>query len=381
MSVRFVDLPAQYRSIKDEVAAAMRRVLDRCAFVGGDEVAAFERELAEYCADGDLPAARRHCVGVANGTDALYLALRAMGVGPGDEVITVANTFIATAATIAQTGARPVFVDVCADTMLMDPGKIEAAITPRTKAIVPVHLYGQLCDMDRIVAIARSHGLKVLEDAAQAHGARWNGRRAGTLGDAATFSFYPGKNLGAYGDGGAVVSRDEALIETVRTLANHGRIDKYRHAVLGVNSRLDGLQAAILRVKLRHLDGWNAARRAHAAAYAAALAGADLVLPTVHPSAEPVWHLFVVRVVDRDAVQAHLKQQGIETGIHYPLPLHQQPAFGYLGVPTGSLPITERVAPEILSLPMFAELTTADVAFVAAELKAALRAGQLRRVA
>jgi dTDP-4-amino-4,6-dideoxygalactose transaminase len=297
-----------------------------------------------------------------------------MGVGPGDEVITVSNTFIATAETISQTGAKPVFVDICPDTMLMDPDKIESAITERTKAIVPVHLYGQICDMDRIMAIARKRGLKVLEDAAQAHGARWNGRRAGTFGDAATFSFYPGKNLGAYGDGGAVVSKDETLIARVRMVANHGRLAKYTHAIEGVNSRLDGMQAAVLRIKLRRLDRWNALRREHADRYSLELSGANLELPGVRPEAEPVWHLYVVRLADRDGVQTKLKVQGVETGIHYPLPLHQQPAYEYLQLPTGSLPVTEACAPRLLSLPMFAELTDQQMAWTITGLHAVLHA-------
>lgn len=352
--IPLVDLKAQYRSIQTELDAAMQAVLDRTAFIGGEDLRQFEAEFAAYCGS-------KACVGVGNGTDALYLALRALGIGSGDEVITVAHTFIATAEAISQTGARPVFVDIREDTMLIDPDAVEAAITPRTRAIVPVHLYGQPCDMDRLLEIAKHHNLKVIEDAAQAHGARWRGRRVGSLGDVACFSFYPGKNLGAYGDAGAVVSQDEYLIERVRMLANHGRLEKYTHQMEGVNSRLDGLQAAILRVKLRYLDSWNAARQRHAAHYTGALKDSGLILPVVHPEAESVWHLFVVRVSQRDKFQAWLKEQGISTGIHYPLPLHQQPAYQYLGLATGTLPVTEKVASEIVSLPMYAELTEEQV--------------------
>src|SRR5512136_1644140 len=280
MQVPFLDLKAQYQSISEEVGAALRQVLESAAFSGGPFVARFEEEFAAFC----------HCkyaAGVGSGTDALWLALRALGVGRGDEVITVPNTFIATAEAITLCGATPVFVDVDNRSYTMDPGQLERAITPRTKAVIPVHLYGQPADMDPIVAIASEHGLFVIEDACQAHGAEYRGQRVGTLGDAACFSFYPGKNLGAYGDGGAVVSNDEDLLCRVRMLANHGRREKYTHEIAGVNSRLDGLQAAILRVKLRHLEAWNAARRRHADEYLHALRGAPFTLPCTHPDAEP----------------------------------------------------------------------------------------------
>jgi dTDP-4-amino-4,6-dideoxygalactose transaminase len=354
MQIPLVDLHAQYLTIKDEIDDAIARVISRSAFIGGDELRQFEKEFASYCE-------AKACVGVGNGTDALYLALRALGIGSGDEVITVAHTFIATAETISLTGARPVFVDVKEDSMLMDPDLLEAAITSRTRAIIPVHLYGQPCEMDRIMAIARRHGLKVIEDAAQAHGARWRGKRAGSMGDAACFSFFPGKNLGAFGDGGAVVSQDEKLIEQIRALANHGRVDKYIHENEGVNSRLDGMNAAILRVKLRNLDAWNAARRRHARQYMEVLRGSAAVLPVVHPNAEPVWHLFVVKVAARDQVQARLNEQGIAAGVHYPLPLHWQPAYRHLKIAEGALPVTERVAESILSLPMYPELSQNQV--------------------
>jgi len=355
MTIPLLDLKAQYLSIKADVDAAMQRTIDRSAFIGGDEIRAFESEFADFC---DAEAA----VGVGNGTDALYLALRALGVGPGDEVVTVAHTFIATAESISLTGARPVFVDIRNDTMLMDPDAVERAITPRTRAIVAVHLYGQPCDMDRILDIAGRHGLKVIEDAAQAHGARWRGRRVGSLGDAACFSFFPGKNLGCYGDGGAVVSRDADLVRRVRMLANHGRIDKYVHQIEGVNSRLDGLQAAVLRVKLRHLDGWNEARRQHAREYLRLLADGGVELPAVHPDAEPVWHLFVVRVSERDQLFKQLNDGGIAAGIHYPVPLHRQPAYAHLGYEAGSLPVTEQAGARVLSVPLYPELSSKQIA-------------------
>lgn len=356
MQIPLVDLHAQYLTIQNEIEEAFARVIKNSAFIGGDDLRQFEKEFSDYC---EVKA----CVGVGNGTDALYLALRALGIGAGDEVITVAHTFIATAETISLTGARPIFVDVREDTMVMDADRLEAAITPRTRAIVPVHLYGQPCDMDRIIEIARRHRLKVVEDAAQAHGARWRGRRAGTFGDAACFSFFPGKNLGAYGDGGAVVSQDETLIQRIRKLANHGRLDKYIHESEGVNSRLDGLNAAVLRVKLRHLDDWNTARRRHAAQYVQLLSGsADL--PAVDSRAEPVWHLFVIRVPERDRMLAALQQQGIAAGIHYPIPLHRQPAYEHLKIAEGALPITERLAANIISLPLYPEMTPDQITAV-----------------
>ena len=352
-NIPLVGLFDQYQTIKPEIDAAIQNIITNSAFVGGDEVRRFEHEFAAYCE-------AKACVGVGNGTDALYLTLRALGVGPGDEVITVAHTFIATSEAISMTGATPIFIDVLEDTMLMDPALIEPAITPRTKAIIPVHLYGQSCDMDAIMEIARKHGLKVIEDAAQAHGGRWRGQRVGSIGDAATFSFYPGKNLGAFGDAGAVVSQDEELIERIRMLANHGRLEKYTHKIEGVNSRLDGMQAAILRVKLRYLDEWNAKRRQIADAYREQLVDRGITLPTVHENAEPVWHLFVIRVGERERLQSLLKEEGIATGIHYPVPLHQQPAYedrrgSY------SLPATERAAQEVMSLPMYPELNDEQI--------------------
>lgn len=353
-NIPLVGLFDQYQTIKPEIDAAIENIITKSAFIGGEEVRKFEAEFAAYCET-------KACVGVGNGTDALHLTLKALGVGPGDEVLTVAHTFIATSEAISLTGARPVFVDIKEDTMLMDPALLEAAITPRTRAIVPVHLYGQPCEMDAILEIAARHNLKVVEDAAQAHGARWRGQRVGSIGDAACFSFYPGKNLGAFGDAGAVVSQDEGLIERVRMLANHGRLEKYTHQIEGHNSRLDGLQAAILRVKLRHLDEWNESRRRHADFYFDALTGGDLRLPVVDEQAMPVWHLFVVRVSDREAFQQMLKADGVATGVHYPVPLHLQPACEYLGIAMGNLPVTEKVSGEVVSLPMYPELTPGEL--------------------
>lgn len=352
MNVPFVDLHAQYLTIKSAIDSAIERTLANSAFIGGQDVRDFEAEFANYCET-------KACVGVRNGrgADALHLALQALGIGPGDEVITVAHTFIATVEAICLTGARPVFVDIRKDTMLMDPDALESAITPQTRAIIPVHLYGQCCDMDRIMEVANRHGLKVIEDAAQAHGARWRGRRAGSMGDAACFSFFPSKNLGAYGDPGAVVSHDESLIHRIRMLANHGKTEKYVHDIEGANSRLDGLQAAILRTKLRYLDGWNAARQRHSAQYFRMLSSSEVTLPMVDPRAEPVWHLFVVRVSERDVLQKSLQGRGIATGIHYAIPLHLQPAYSRLGIPAGTLPVTEWTASHVLSLPMYPELT------------------------
>jgi dTDP-4-amino-4,6-dideoxygalactose transaminase len=352
-NIPLVGLFDQYQTIKPEIDAAIQNIITKSAFVGGEEVRRFESEFAAYCE-------AKACVGVGNGTDALYLTLRALGIGPGDEVITVAHTFIATSEAISMTGATPIFIDVVEDTMLMDPALIEKAITPLTKAIVPVHLYGQSCDMDAIMEIARKHGVKVVEDAAQAHGGRWRGQRVGSIGDAATFSFYPGKNLGAFGDAGAVVSQDEALIERIRMLANHGRLEKYTHKMEGVNSRLDGMQAAILRVKLRYLDEWNAKRRQIADAYREQLTDRGITLPTVHENAEPVWHLFVIRVGERERLQSLLKEEGIATGIHYPVPLHEQPAYEDRRA-SYSLPVTERAAQEVMSLPMYPELSQGQI--------------------
>jgi dTDP-4-amino-4,6-dideoxygalactose transaminase len=353
-AIPLLDVHAQYLSIKAEIDAAIADVIGRSAFIRGADVNAFEREFADFCEAAD-------CAAVGNGTDALYLALRVLGIGPGDEVITVAHTFIATTEAITQCGARPVLVDIQADTMLLDPERLELAVTPRSKAIIPVHLYGQPCDMEAIFAVAQRHKLKVIEDAAQAHGARWRGRRIGSLGHVACFSFYPGKNLGAFGDAGAIVSNDRALVDTARVLSNHGRRTKYIHSREGINSRLDGLQAAILRVKLRYLNEWNEARRRIASRYFSALSSIGAGLPVSRPECEPVWHQFVIQTAHRDELKRLLSEAGIETGIHYPCPLHLQPAYAHLGMREGSLPITECVAARVLSLPISPHMTQAQV--------------------
>jgi dTDP-4-amino-4,6-dideoxygalactose transaminase len=364
MGIPFVDLQRQYDSIAAEIDAALAAVIGRSAFVGGPFVERFEREFAAYCE-------AEHCIGVANGTDALELALRALDIGPGDEVLTVPNTFIATAAAITAVGATPVFVDVHPDTYQMDATRLEAAITPRARAILPVHLYGHPADLDAILAVAVAHGLAVIEDACQAHGARYKGRRVGAIGDIGCFSFYPGKNLGAYGDAGAVVTNSAELAARVRQLADHGRIDKYRHAVVGRNSRLDGLQAAVLSVKLRHLDDWNAARQRVATEFTARLLEGPLVPPAVAPDAEPVFHLFVVRTDRREAVQRALDEAGVASGIHYPVPLHLQPAYRDLGLGAGAFPVAEAHAEQIVSLPIFAELTDDEIDRICAVAEAA----------
>lgn len=369
-NVPMVDLKAQYARIKADVDAAMENVLVNTAFINGPDCAAFEQEFAAWCG-------AKAAVGVANGTDALILALRAYGVGPGDEVVTVANTFIATGEAILLNGATPVFVDVDADTFTLDPAKLEAAITKRTKVIIPVHLYGHPCDMDAINAIAGKHDVPVLEDAAQAHGAAIGGRRAGTLGHAACFSFYPGKNLGAYGDAGAVVSNDEAYIAKVRQVANHGGgATKYDNVVLGTNSRLDNLQAAILRVKLRQLELWNRERAERAAAYTGRLAGIPgLIVPREREGATSAWHLYTIRVHDRDGLQRHLAQQGISTAVHYPRPIHLQPAMGAAGGKVGDLPISEQSSHEVLCLPLYPELPMEALGRICDEVKAYCAAG------
>jgi dTDP-4-amino-4,6-dideoxygalactose transaminase len=363
MSIPFVDLKAQYSTIKPEIDEAIAGVVESCWFVGGPSVKGFEENFAAYCGAA-------HGVGSSSGTSAIHVALVALGVGPGDEVITACNTFIATSEAITHAGARPVFVDVEDDTQLIDPEKIEAVITPKTKAIIPVHLFGQPADMDAVKAVADRHGLKVLADAAQAHGSDIDGDRRKILGDATSFSFYPGKNLGAYGDAGMVVTDDADVAATMRMLSDHGSPQKHRHVAEGWNYRLDAIQAAVLDVKLRHLDTWTEGRRSRAARYNAAFAGADNVTPVVEIAGRRcVYHLYVVRVSDRDALGEALKERGIAWGIHYPGPLHLQPAYEYLGYKKGDFPVGEKCANEIISLPMFAELTDEMVDEVAAAVK------------
>jgi dTDP-4-amino-4,6-dideoxygalactose transaminase len=369
MRVPFLDLKAQYESIRTEIDEALRRVIERTAFAGGPFVAEFEDEFASAVG-------AEHAIGVSSGTSALWLALIASGIGPGDEVITVPNTFIATAEAVSFAGATPVFVDVDEKTYTMDPGLLARAITPRTKAVIPVHLFGQTADMDAITQVARDHGLLVIEDAAQAHGAGYMGRHAGSMGDAAAFSFYPGKNLGAFGEAGAVVTNDAALAERVRMLRDHGQERKYCHCMIGWNARMDGIQGAVLTVKLRHLWRWNDARRARASAYASALEGASgIVVPVEASGRRHVYHVFAVRVAGRDSILEALKARDIHCGIHYPVPVHLQGAYRDLGLEEGSFPVAERCAREFLSLPMFPELTNEQVAFVAEEVLRAVDAG------
>lgn len=362
VKVPFLDLAAQVRSIRPEIDAAIGRILDTTQFVLGEEVAAFEREFAAY-------GGAAHGVAVNSGTSALHLALLAAGVGPGDEVITVPNTFVATVAAVRYTGARAVLVDVDPERYTMDPARVEAAITPRTKALLPVHLYGQPADMDPIVEIARRRGLVVIEDAAQAHGARYRGRPVGSLGHLACFSFYPGKNLGAYGEGGMVLTSDEGWARKIRMLRDWGQDRKYNHLLPGYNYRMEGIQGAILRVKLRHLERWTEARRAHAARYRELLAGCGVELPSEAPDARHVWHVYAVRARERDAVMKALGEQGIQTGIHYPIPVHLQPAYADPAYARGSFPLAERAADEVTSLPMFPELTEEQLQLVAAALR------------
>jgi len=363
--IRFTNLEAQVKNLRDEIRAALDRVLESAQFVLGPEVETFESQFAAFCQAGAA-------VGVNSGTSALELALQAAGVGEGDEVITVPNTFIATAAAITRVGARPVFVDVDPRTHLLDPAGLDAARSPHTRALLPVHLYGHPADMDALWAFAREHDLAVIEDAAQAHGARYRDRPVGSLGDFGCFSFYPSKNLGAYGEAGAITTRDEARARVLRRLRDWGAEEKFHHVERGSNARMDALQAAILGVKLRHLEAWNAHRRECAHLYDRLLEGSGAGLPVEAPGAHHVYHLYVVRVPDRDAVAEELLAQGIETRVHYPRPLHLQPCYAELGLGPGALPVAERLCGEVLSLPLHAELSTEQVETVAAALRAAL---------
>jgi len=368
MKIPLVDLKAQYLSIQPEIDAAIQRVIDNTSFIMGKEVAQFEEAFAEYCGT-------EYAVGVASGTAALFLALLAHGIGQGDEVITTPFTFFATGEAISQVGAMPIFVDIDPVTYNIDPERIEAAITPNTKAIMPVHLYGQPADMDAINAIAEKQGLVVIEDAAQAHGSRYNGLRAGSLGDSACFSFYPSKNLGCYGDGGAVVTDDPKVAEEVAKLRNHGRVTKYEHDELGYGHRLDGMQAAILGVKLPHLDDWNAGRRDRAARYTELLADLPVITPAHLPNTEPVYHCYTIRLedeFDRDEVVQVLKDHGVGVGVHYPIPLHLQPAYRFLELEPGAYPITESMSHHVLSLPLYAELSDEQQDYVVGVLQEAL---------
>jgi dTDP-4-amino-4,6-dideoxygalactose transaminase len=354
VTVPYLDLRAQYRGIKAEIDAAIAGVLDSCQFVLGSEVARFEEEFARYSGASE-------CIALNSGTSALHLALLAAGVGAGDEVITVPFTFVASVAAVLYAGARPVLVDIEPRTFNMDPAAIEAAITSRTKVILPVHLYGQTADMDPILEIARRHSLIVIEDAAQAHGAEYKGRRAGSIGDIACFSFYPAKNLGAYGEGGAVTTNNATYAKTVRMLRDWGQDRKYHHVLRGFNYRMEGLQGAILRVKLRHLEQWTERRRAFARAYNQALAEYDVERPAEMPWARHVYHLYTVRSKDRDGLQKALLEEGIQTAVHYAEPVHVQPAYSDLGYARGAFPEAEQAAGEVLSLPMYPEMTDEQI--------------------
>lgn len=350
MLVPFLDLKAQYQSIKHEVDPVIHAVIDSCAFAGGPFVEAFEQAFASYCGT-------KHCVALGNGTSALELALRAHGIGSGDEVITATNSFFASAEAISNAGATPILVDCREEDALINPDLIQQVITPRTKAIIPVHLYGQCADMDAILSIAKRYRLLVLEDACQAHGSLYKGRRAGSMGDSAAFSFYPGKNLGAYGEGGAVTTNDDAIASTIRMLRDHGMPEKYKHRLVGRNERMDGIQGAVLGAKLPHLDDWNERRRQHASLYRRLLLHASHVtLLDAHRDREHNYHLFVIRTSQRDALQAVLRQQGVATGIHYPVPIHLQEAYAGRWN-HGDFPVAEVMASQLLSLPMYAEMT------------------------
>jgi dTDP-4-amino-4,6-dideoxygalactose transaminase len=359
MKVPFLDLKAHHAPLIEELNRAVREVIESSAFAGGPFVEKFEEEFAAFCGSSDA-------IAVGNGTDALWLSLLALGIGEGDEVITVPNTFIATAEAITYCKARPVFVDVDQDTFTMNPPELEKSLTERTKAIIPVHLFGQPADMDPILEFARAHGLFVVEDAAQAHGAEYKGRKAGTMGDAGCFSFYPGKNLGAFGEAGAVVTNDPELRKQIQMLRDHGQSQKYYHALMGWNCRMDGIQAAVLSIKLRHLCEANSLRRKHASEYNQALAGIDGILtPFEAKYARHVYHVYAIRVQQRDAVRRHLQEKGVGCAVHYPVPIHLQDACRNLGYSKGAFPIAENLAEEFVSLPMFPELTEEQIEYVA----------------
>jgi len=362
MDIQFVDLRKQYAPLKNEILKGIEEVLDSMQLFLGKNVQQLEKDFAQFCETA-------YGIGVGDGTAALHIILRALEIGPGDEVITVSHTFIATAEAIILTGATPVFVDIDPYTYLMDVNQIEEKITPLTKAILPVHLYGQTVDMDPILDIAARHGLRVIEDACQAHGALYKGRKAGSLGDAAAFSFYYSKNLGAYGEGGFISTNDEDLAVKVRKIRDHGSGEKYHHDMIGFNSRLDEIQAVILRAKLPHLAEWGQMRREHANLYNELLSELPIGIPKELPENTPVYHLYVIQTPQRDELQAFLKDKGVNTGIHYPIPIHQQKAFRALGYKEGHLPITERITPQILSLPMFAELSVQEIKYVSDSIK------------
>ena len=363
MQVPFLDLKAQYKQIENEVLPMLTEAMSNAAFIGGPQVTGLEHEFAEFCKS-------KYCVAVNSGTDALRFALIAAGIGQGDEVITVPNTFIATTEAISQVGAKPVFVDIRPDTYTMNPDLIEAKITDKTRAILPVHLYGQPADMDKILEIAKKHNLMVFEDACQAHGALYKGKKAGSMGLAGCFSFYPGKNLGAFGEGGAVITQDEKLAKCMSMLRDHGQEQKYYHAMEGYNGRLDAIQAGVLRIKLKRLEAWNASRRKNVVYYNELLSKINgITTPVEADGVESVYHIYLILADDRDGLQKFLTEKGIGTGLHYPVPLHLQKAYKSLGYKEGDFPITEKVAKKLLSLPMFAELTKEQIEYVCEAIK------------
>lgn len=368
MNVPYFGLTAQYAELRDEIRAALDRVCQSASFILGEEVTRFEQAFASYCE-------AKHCVALNSGTSALHLALLSADIGSGDEVITSANTFIATAEAISYTGAIPVFIDIDPNTANLDPALIERAITSRTKAIIPVHLYGRPADLDLILEIAKRHGLNVIEDACQAHGARYYGKRVGGFGHAAAFSFYPGKNLGAYGEGGALTTNDDAVAQFAREMRSHGESKRYFHDRVGYNYRMDGFQGAVLNVKLKYLDRWTAQRQSFAKLYRERLAGSPIRIPQDHPGCESVYHLFTPWVQNRDAVREELARRGVQTAVHYPVPVHLQKAYVYLGYKPGSLPHTEKACAEVLSMPLFPEMNSEQVLYAAdalAELAASI---------
>ncbi len=371
MKVPFLDLQAHHAPLIDEFDGAIREVIESSAFAGGPFVERFEEEFAAFCGS-------RYAIGVGNGTDALWLTLLALGIGEGDEVITVPNTFIATAEAITYCKARPVFVDVDENAFTMNPAELKKSLTARTKAIIPVHLFGQPAAMDPILEFAHAHGLFVIEDAAQAHGAEYRGRKAGTLGDAGCFSFYPGKNLGAFGEAGAVVTNDAELRKKIQVLRDHGQARKYYHTMVGWNCRMDGIQAAVLSIKLRHLEEANLLRREHALQYSQAFAGIDEVATPFEANyARHVYHIYAIRVQERDEVRRHLAEKEIGCAVHYPIPIHLQEACRNLGYTAGAFPVAENLAEEFLSLPMFPELTEEQIEYVASCVSETVGAGAL----
>ena len=369
-TVPFVDLKVQYHTLKNEIDGAMKKVVEQSQFILGEEVRLFEEEFAKFIGTS-------YAIGVASGTDALTLSLRACGIGPGDEVITPTHTYIATAMAISQVGATPILVDIEPESFHLDVAQVSERVSPRTKAVLPVHLYGRSVEMSAVLDLAKQHRLHVIEDTCQAHGAYVEGkRRAGSLGHLGCFSFYPSKNLGAYGDGGIVVTNDQSLARTLQSLRDYGQEKKNNHLIQGFNSRLDTLQAAILRVKLPHLEEWNTQRKNHAKLYDHLLQGSELILPSLN-GRDHVFHLYVIRTRERDRLRESLARQGIETGIHYPVPIHLQPAYHYLGYRKGDFPVAEKIADEILSLPMFPELQEDQIIFVAEQVKRFLKEGVL----